>query len=270
MKSVQLRFESGFYTRWIFIVGMLLVMSLVPALLVKHSPVLKWVMPLASLLLGLLPWREWRIAAKVVDEEGVTRHDGRRFLWANLIKLLDVHRVSQYGQKGAFNHLDMVFSNGRARILLMALDNSVQAIDFVKKLHAKRTAPAASPSPAPAAPPVVASPIETSAPASFQPAENAKPAKCSICGDLGDCHRGLQTVGRESEDTFLPEAAEKLKRIKDVDVGRGRPSTLLQCPECGSWFLFKTTYEYLVYGSEDEQELSRISGEQAEELLRKS
>lgn len=58
---------------------------------------------------------------------------------------------------------------------------------------------------------------------------------CKVCGTLGDYYRGFQKGGREAEDGLLQK-----------------------CPECGDHFLYQSTYEFLISGSEDEQILTRV------------
>lgn len=91
---------------------------------------------------------------------------------------------------------------------------------------------------------------------------------CSVCGSLQDYHRAMQKGGHESQDTHLPAASGKLVTVKEVRPDHNGSSFVQQCAECDAWFLYKTTYEFLVYGSEDEQQLYRISAQQADELMR--
>lgn len=86
---------------------------------------------------------------------------------------------------------------------------------------------------------------------------------CVICSQLRDFERGLQVFGREEQDTFLPEIAARLKKVKEVKPGGLRYTNLVQCPQCGAYYLFKSDYEYLACGSEDEQTLQRLSDDEA-------
>lgn len=249
MKPIQLRFETSFFVRWGLIAGLMLMMAMVPVLIMRTGGWLKLVLPLGTLLLLLLPWREWRMAVRLIDDKGVTRHDGKRFLWADLKKLQEVNFVSRYGQTGALNHLDIYFVSGHARILPLVLDRGYEAIRLIQQRHGQPTAPAA-----PAPPPP-------------EPKPAVKPERCSLCGDLGEYHYAMQKHGREDEDTTLPPALANLKFVKELRPGSNRSPELLRCPECGSYFLYKVGYEYLATGSEDEQELCRMTEQQAEEIL---
>lgn len=92
---------------------------------------------------------------------------------------------------------------------------------------------------------------------------------CSICSQLDDYEHGMQTGGREDEDTFLPDAAYLLKQVcASVQTPDGE-AQIWQCPECGGHYLHRSSYEYIVYGSEDEQFLTRLSAKEAADYLAK-
>ena len=70
----------------------------------------------------------------------------------------------------------------------------------------------------------------------------------------------MQKVGREEEDTFLPEAADKLEVVREIRPGF--PGLRLkQCPECQAYYLYRSTYEFLIGGSEDDYYLTRLTDE---------
>jgi hypothetical protein len=76
----------------------------------------------------------------------------------------------------------------------------------------------------------------------------------------------FQKYGRD-DNTFLPDEASKLQTISDLKQGSSRELKLKQCPECKTYYLYKTDYEYLVNGSEDEQSLTRLSVNDSHTLL---
>ncbi len=92
-------------------------------------------------------------------------------------------------------------------------------------------------------------------------------AKCSICAQLAAIETAYQKFGWEENNTHLPAAAGKLVVVIDFKPYSSRQLQLQQCPECGTYYLYRTDYEYLVNGSEDEQELRRLSAEEASEVL---
>jgi len=82
--------------------------------------------------------------------------------------------------------------------------------------------------------------------------------KCSICSQLGDKEHALQHVQGDEEDTYLPEAANRLKVVRDIGHHN---LELQQCPECGTYYLWRSIYEFLVGfgGSYDEYYLTRLT-----------
>jgi hypothetical protein len=95
----------------------------------------------------------------------------------------------------------------------------------------------------------------------------ARHGHCSICSQLEDHEFGRQCHGRPEEDTFLPDVARRLENIRELKPGSVRYTWLRQCPECATYYLHRTSYEYLASGSEDEQFLTRLTDEQAAEYL---
>lgn len=91
--------------------------------------------------------------------------------------------------------------------------------------------------------------------------------RCSICSRLGDDEHAFQKYGWEEDNTYLPEASDSLVVVKDFRPYDSRKFQLQQCPECGTYYLYRTDYEYLVNGSEDEEFLTRLTPEQAAKYL---
>jgi hypothetical protein len=83
--------------------------------------------------------------------------------------------------------------------------------------------------------------------------------KCSICSQLGDREHALEHVQGDEEDTYLPEAAKRLEVVRDIHSSL----QLLRCPECGTTYLWRSIYEFLVGfgGSYDEYFLWRLTDE---------
>lgn len=97
--------------------------------------------------------------------------------------------------------------------------------------------------------------------------KDARHEHCPICSQLRGYERGLQVHGREEQDTFLPDAAERLKFARTLKARGCRVIQLSRCPQCETYYLFKSDYEYLATGSEDEQTLERLTDEKAAEYL---
>jgi hypothetical protein len=86
--------------------------------------------------------------------------------------------------------------------------------------------------------------------------------KCSTCSQLGDRENAVEHVLGDEDDTRLPEAANKLEVVREIPPGPGN-LRLLRCPQCGTYYLWRTTYEFLVGfgGSYDEYFLWRLTDE---------
>ena len=96
----------------------------------------------------------------------------------------------------------------------------------------------------------------------------ARHTLCSLCSQLGDYEFAFQKGGREDEATYLPAPAYSLPVVRDLKPDGGcRLLQLKQCPECETYYLYKTDYEFLVSGTEDEQELTRLTAEEAAAYL---
>jgi len=91
--------------------------------------------------------------------------------------------------------------------------------------------------------------------------------QCSICSQLAVHESAFQKGGREDEATYLPPASKKLQLVRDFAPGSSCASQLLQCPECKTYYLYTSDYEFLVNGTEDSDLLTRLTKTKAEEYL---
>jgi len=92
---------------------------------------------------------------------------------------------------------------------------------------------------------------------------------CEVCSGLSDSEYAYSKFGWPEHDTFLPDAAQNLVKVKDLRPLGSRKLQLRQCPSCGAWFLYRTDYEYLTNGTEDEEFLTRLTEEEAAEYRNK-
>lgn len=90
---------------------------------------------------------------------------------------------------------------------------------------------------------------------------------CSTCSTLAEEEYAYQKYGAEEGNTFLPSTADKLIIIRDFAPYSSRKLQLRQCPECATYYLYRSDYEYLVNGTEDEEFLTRLSADQAADYL---
>lgn len=91
---------------------------------------------------------------------------------------------------------------------------------------------------------------------------------CKICAKISDHEYAYQKFGWEENITYLPAVVNQLIIVKDFQPSSSRKKQIQQCPECGTFYLFHSDYEYPVNGSEDEESLIRLDSDQAEVLLR--
>jgi hypothetical protein len=94
--------------------------------------------------------------------------------------------------------------------------------------------------------------------------------QCSICGQLADEESAYQKYGSEINNSSLPASASRLVLVKDFSSCGSRRMQLERCPECGTYYLYRTDYEYQVNGTEDEEFLTRLTAETAAEYLNRS
>jgi hypothetical protein len=104
-----------------------------------------------------------------------------------------------------------------------------------------------------------------------QSLENDAPHKqCRTCSNLLGEEYAFQKHGWEQDNTYLPAAAGHLKVVRDFKPYSDRKLQLQQCPECNTYYLYRTDYEFLVNGSEDEEFLTRLTEKQAAEYLNRT
>lgn len=92
-------------------------------------------------------------------------------------------------------------------------------------------------------------------------------SSCRICSQLAEREYATQKSGWEENNTHLPAACGLLESVKDLKPDSSRSTVLQRCPECGMYYLYQSDYEYLAGGSEDTQQLTRLSEEQAQSYL---
>lgn len=88
---------------------------------------------------------------------------------------------------------------------------------------------------------------------------------CPICTQLKEYE---YSFSKSDDLNALPGPAYQLKRIKELVPEWNGSHWLEQCPHCGTYYTYKTVYEYLVSGSEDEEMLTRLTEAEAGQFLR--
>jgi len=90
------------------------------------------------------------------------------------------------------------------------------------------------------------------------PADEPDCVSCPVCSGLREVETASQKYGSNYPDTSLPEAARLLELVFDFKPGSERARQLRRCPQCGTFYLYESDYEYFAFGSEDEQRLVRL------------
>jgi hypothetical protein len=90
---------------------------------------------------------------------------------------------------------------------------------------------------------------------------------CQICSQLADEEWASQKYGWEEGNTYLPATVHRLQVVRDFKPYSSRMLQLQQCPQCATYYLYRTDYEFLVNGSEDEEYLTRLTEEAAASYL---
>ena len=88
---------------------------------------------------------------------------------------------------------------------------------------------------------------------------------CSICTQLREEESAVEYILTPTDNTDFPETVKKLKTVKDINTRL----SLMQCPECNTYYIYRATYEFLIGygGSYDEYTLTRIDDETGKEYL---
>jgi hypothetical protein len=94
---------------------------------------------LFSLGIGaLLMYMEYRRWGRTFDGTGVTRQDGNQLFWADLQKKVFIHRALPGSSNGPLNHIELVFSDGKALVFPLMLENAEEVMAFVENLSAEK------------------------------------------------------------------------------------------------------------------------------------
>ncbi len=92
-------------------------------------------------------------------------------------------------------------------------------------------------------------------------------AECEICSALGEVETSFSKYGWEDMDRPLPPAAARLEPLKAFETSDEERHHIKRCPVCGIFYQYHLTYDYYVNGSEDEEELIRLTPAQARHLM---
>ncbi len=94
---------------------------------------------------------------------------------------------------------------------------------------------------------------------------------CSICKTLPDNY-GAYWKGGDLQSKPMPASAAKLEVVGAPIYNKSTSyshTVIQRCPECGTCYRWQFEYEYLVGGSEDEIDVTRLSRDEGEKEVRK-
>ncbi len=91
----------------------------------------------------------------------------------------------------------------------------------------------------------------------------AAASACPICSRLRDVETSFYKTLAPQFDAPLCEAAARLAVLPELADGDPAKRHLRRCPECGTLYDYLSYSEYHMNGSEDSEELTRLSPEQA-------
>ncbi len=92
-------------------------------------------------------------------------------------------------------------------------------------------------------------------------------ADCEICSALDEVETSFSKYGWEDMDHPLPLAAARLEFFAALDAYDAERHHIKRCPVCGIFYEYRLTYDYYVNGSEDEEELTRLTPAQVRHLM---
>jgi len=83
---------------------------------------------------ALLMYVEHRQWGQTFDSVGVTRKDGKRFLWSDLHKKIFIHfRRYTNGKLGPLNHMELEFKDGKVKVFPIMLENAPEILAYLEK-----------------------------------------------------------------------------------------------------------------------------------------
>ena len=93
-------------------------------------------------------------------------------------------------------------------------------------------------------------------------------ADCEICCELSGVETSFSKYGWPDSDQSMDPAASRLELAESIEGDyRKENHHVKRCPLCGTYYQYDYSYEYLVNGSEDEEELTRLTPTQARRFI---
>jgi len=86
-------------------------------------------------------------------------------------------------------------------------------------------------------------------------------SECKICSKLADREYAFSKYGSPDSDKEFP------KEVCDLICLQSVKDYIRRCPVCGTFYIYESSYEFLIGGSEDEQILTRLTPDESKEYL---
>ncbi|MBM3764366.1 MAG: hypothetical protein FJW32_03155 [Acidobacteria bacterium] len=134
MVKVEARLDRSYFVRVGVVGGMFLFFGLIIASFgIKHHSLLAVAFAVViNLICAGLFWREYRLGPSVLDHDGVTRRDGARFSWTELIAIVDITH------KTITSYTSIQFAGGEVRLFPLTLANAGEVVRFVERIRMKK------------------------------------------------------------------------------------------------------------------------------------
>lgn len=91
--------------------------------------------------------------------------------------------------------------------------------------------------------------------------------QCEICSQLSGVETSFSKYGWPDETQSMDPATSRLEPAESIEGYDKERHHVKRCPLCGTYYQYDLTYEYLVNGSEDTEELTRLTPTQARRFL---
>jgi hypothetical protein len=137
MVKIETRLDRSYFVRVAIVGGMFLFFGLIIASFgLKHRMWLAVLFAFVSNVIWIvLFWREYRRGPSRLDSEGITRRDGARFAWKDLLAVVDVT------YRTFTSYTSIQFPNGEVRLFPLTLANAGDVVRFVEKIRMKKDCP---------------------------------------------------------------------------------------------------------------------------------
>lgn len=86
---------------------------------------------------------------------------------------------------------------------------------------------------------------------------------CPICGELKEIETSFSKYLAPEQDRPLPPAASQLVAVATPRPEAANARQIRRCPSCGALFEYTQSHEYMINGTEDEEELRRMPADEA-------